>query len=102
MSFEIRIARRVADSIRRLKPRVREEVLNGIELAGNDTQSHSRVPFGPCAGRPCYSFRITMPPRVIQVACVFLYEQDEAAIYVTALGILGDDSIALPEETGSD
>lgn len=96
MSFEIRIAERVADTIRRLKPRIREEVLRGIEDAGIDTSKHVRVTAGPCAGRPCYWFRISMPPKIVKVACVFLYAQDEESLYVIALGILEDDCVRLP------
>lgn len=93
VSFEVRLASRVANTIRRLKPRVADEVLAGIERAAQQTHQHVRVPVGPCAGRPCFWFKVAMPPMVLNVACVFLYEQDESAIYVIAIGMLGTDGV---------
>lgn len=96
MSYEIRIAERVANTIRRLKPRIALEVVDGIDRAGRDTHKHVRLETGPGAGRPCYWFKVTIPPLVLNVACVFLYAQDEESLYVTAIGMVDANAIQLP------
>lgn len=96
MSYEVRVSDPIADVIRRLKARIQMEVQDGLEAAGLHPGPYESILEGPHQGLPCYRFKINMPPRVHKIVCVFQYEQDEGAIYVTGLGIDDGEKIEMP------